>query len=140
MIWMLVRELFKKSSDYVDLQALIMLLVFEKKVLSMDDDAKELNLYFLPKHKERMNKELRKYKKKLNMKYKPYVFEVKHGDRTTYIYANDEGQARYLAHRNLIKVDEIRTCDLDELVHTNGMNTTFRVLTKNKKPQILGGN
>jgi len=35
--------------DYLDLQALIMFLVYEKKVLKMEDDSSELDLYFLEK-------------------------------------------------------------------------------------------
>lgn len=136
---MLVRELFEKSSDYVDLQALIMFLVFEKKVLSMEDDARKLNLYFLPKHRKRMNKEINQYKKKMNMNYKPNVYEVTDGKKTIYIYANNEVQAKHIAYKNLIKVDRIKVCDIDQLMYVDGLEVTLRTIVKHKKPQILGG-
>lgn len=69
--------------EQTDLIALIMFLVFEKKVLTLDDEAKELDLYFLPKHKERMNHELAAYKEKLSMKYPKalYVVDTYQGER-----------------------------------------------------------
>src|SRR5699024_8220420 len=102
------------ENEMLDLQALIMFLVFEKQVIKMDDDIKELDLFFLSKHKKRMNDELIAYKKKLNMKYKPYVFKVKSKRGTFYIYAKSEKQAKYIATENFIKVDDIKTCDLDK--------------------------
>lgn len=136
---MLVKELFKESSEFLDLQALIMFLVFEKKVLSMEDDAEKLELYFLDKHQERMNKELNQYKRKMNMNYKPFVFEIKHKKGTVYVYAQTEIQARNIANKHLIKVDEIKMCDLDDLMTIDGNDMTFRTHVKGKKPQILGG-
>jgi len=134
-----IGELFEQSTNHVDLQALIMFLVLEKQVLSMDDDQKELELYFLPKHKERMNKELIDYKRKMKMKYGPSVFEVSDDRKVYYVLAFTERQARFIANNNLIKVNEIKTCDLDQPMTLNGIDTTFRMMIKDKKPCILGG-
>ena len=136
---MKIKELFKESADFVDLQALIMFLVFEKKVLSMEDDSEKLKLYYLEKHNKRMNKELNAYKEKMKMKYKPYVYEIKSGNITHYIYANDMRHAMLLATREGIKVDKIDPFNIDELMHIDGKDITFRTFVKNKKPQILGG-
>lgn len=75
---MTLKELLEKASksNFVDLQALIMFLVFEKEVLSLDDDSSELDLYFIEKHNHRMNLELIAYKRKLNMNYSPNVYEI----------------------------------------------------------------
>lgn len=105
----------------------------------MEDDSKELDLYFLDKHNERMNKELHGYKAKMNVKYKPSVFEVRTDSKTWYIYAHHENQAAQIAQQHLIKAKEIKPCDMDDLMHYNGQDMTFRSLTKGKKPQILGG-
>lgn len=105
----------------------------------MDDDQKELELYFLPKHKERMNKELIDYKRKMKMKYGPFVFEVVDGQRVYYVLAFSEKQARFIANNNLINVDEIKTCDLDQLMTLNDVDMTFRTMIKDKKPCVLGG-
>lgn len=138
---MLIREVFEHATNNkdIDLQALIMFLVFEKEVLTMDDDIKELDLYLLPKHKERMNQELIAYKKKMNMNYDPFVFEIKDGHETHYVLAYTEKQARFIASEKLLMVNEIKTCDLDQLMTLNGRNTTFRTLIKGKVPSVLGG-
>lgn len=138
---MKLKDVFEQAIEfeYIDLQALIMFLVFEKEVLSMEDDAKELDLYFLEKHNQRMNKELHAYKKKMNMKYSPSVFEIKNQQYTGYIYAHSIAQAKYIAHRHLIKVDEIKEVDLDKFVTSENKQMTLRNLIKNKEPGILGG-
>ncbi len=47
-----IRELLEMASEsnYVDLQALIMFLVFEKEVHSLEDNSSALDLYFVEKH------------------------------------------------------------------------------------------
>ena len=47
---MTIKELFEGAIEQkmIDLQALIIFLTLEKKALSMDDSAAELDLYFLP--------------------------------------------------------------------------------------------
>ncbi len=61
---MTLKEVYENAilEDYESLQLLIEFLIFEKQVLTFEDDSKELDLYFLPKHKERMNKLLMEYK------------------------------------------------------------------------------
>ena len=62
---MTLREAYKGAieENFESLSLLIEFLVLEKQVLTFEDDVKELDLYFLPKHKERMNKLLLEYKK-----------------------------------------------------------------------------
>ena len=136
---MLLKEVLENSSEHIDLQALIMFLVFEKQVLSLEDDSKELELYFLPKHRERMNKELIAYKNKLKMKYNNSVYEVTSGKYKFYIYATNDNHAIYIAQKYKIKVDSIDVCNLDQLMCFNGKQTKLRELTKGIRPKILGG-
>lgn len=137
---MSIKDFFEQSSEYKDLQALIMFLVFEKKVLQMSDDAKELDIYFKEKHSVRMNKELASYKKKMSIKYDPYVFELKNGRNMLYVYAHSENQAMFVAAKDFFYADEIRTCDTQELITYCGNDMTFQTMIKDKKaPQILGG-
>src|SRR5690625_7833070 len=91
-----------------------MFLVFEKKVLSMDDDTKELDLYFLEKHNRRMNKELHAYKKKMNIKYGKRVYEVSNDTKAIYGLANSVDNAKQISTRNGININDARPCDLDE--------------------------
>lgn len=139
---MTIKELFEESmkmSYTEDLQALIMFLVFEKEVLSMNDDAKELNLYFLEKHRERMNAELNAFKKKMNITYSMRVYEFKNEMGATYILARSVDQAKLIAASNGIKFNDIDICDLDQKMIYNGMEVTLKDIVKNRQPSVLGG-
>lgn len=127
------------ENEAVDLQALIFFLVFEKNVLTMKDDILELDLYFKEKHNHRINRELHSYKKKINMDYGQSVYEIKTTNQTLFIYAFSQKQAEFIAYQNMIKPIQIRIVDIDELMHIDGKNITFRDLIKGKKPCILGG-
>ncbi|TFJ92164.1 hypothetical protein [Lentibacillus salicampi] len=106
----------------------------------MSDDAHELDLYFKEKHIIRMNKELAAYKKKMNIKYDPYIYELKNGQKSLYVYAFNEKQAVFIASQNLFYAEKVRTCDKSELMTFNGRDMTFKSIIQNKKtPQILGG-
>ncbi|MBP1971616.1 hypothetical protein J2Z83_003767 [Virgibacillus natechei] len=137
---MKIKELFEQSNEYTDLQALIMFLTLEKQVLSMSDDVNELDLYFKEKHNVRMNKELFAYKKKMNMRYRPYLYEIK-SEKFTYLYilAHSEIQARRIANENLVEATDIKTCDEDNVMSFEDRDMTVRTLVKNKKIGILGG-
>lgn len=138
---MSIGEAFEQAMkhNYVDLQTLIMFLVFEKEVLTMQDDTKELDLYFLEKHNRRMNKELHAYKRKMNINYGPSVYEIRSNNQALFIYAYSQKQAEFIAYQNMIKFDAIRKSNMDELMHDGKKNVTFKDLVKGKKPCILGG-
>lgn len=150
MIWLPIKELFEFAIDnhYVDLQALIMFLVFEKQVLTMEDDEKELDLYHLAKHKERMTREMMNYKRKMKMNYKPKVFEITTADHTynrIYILAMHKKQAESFCYQNLYKPIGIRLCD-DDMLMTQEIKgkevnlTIMQIINKAKKiPSFLGG-
>lgn len=61
-----IRELYKEAilNNFESLQILIEFIVLEKKVNTFEDDITTLDVYFLPKHKKRMNKLLNEYKKR----------------------------------------------------------------------------
>ena len=118
-----------------DLKALILFLVHEKEVHTLEDDSKELELYFLDKHKERMNKELTAYKKKIGLKYGKKVYKFKKNDHQfMYVLAKSIDQAKFLISN--YDYNDIKICNLDKEM-SNGL--TLREIIKNKQPQILGG-
>lgn len=138
---MTIKELFDQSirNDYTDLQALIMFLVYDKKVLTMEDDSKELDLYFLSKHNERMNKELHSYKQKMKLDYGLRVYKMISDHKVTYILAKSEKQAKLIASRNNVRYTKVKLKCEDTLMNYNGIDMLLRDVIRNKKPKVLGG-
>lgn len=118
----------------IDLQALIIFLVMEKKVLTLEDSAAELDLYFLPKHRKRMNALIGEFKEKMNMKYEIYVFKV---NDEHFISAYDCKQARMIAFEKDIAIESIELVDQNMLMWDGERNITLRSLAKNK-PNFIG--
>lgn len=147
---MKLKELFEGAieNDYTDLQALIMFLVFEKKVLTLEDYTKELDLYFLEKHHQRMNRELHAYKRKMAMQYKPSVFEIqiepRKGYRTIYILAQTKIQAESYCRHLFYEPINTSICDDDMLMtkfnrNNEPINVRIKDLKNGKIPSFLGG-
>lgn len=69
-IAMKLRELYAEAirERFDSLCLLIEFLVLEKKVLTWDDDKKELQLYYKPNNKARMNQLLLEYRRKQHVK------------------------------------------------------------------------
>lgn len=65
MIALTLRELYTESvaEGFDALIMLIEFLIFEKEVLTFDSDISELDLYYKPNNKEKMNKFLLEYQK-----------------------------------------------------------------------------
>ena len=129
---MTIRELFEAALEnkFVDLQALIMFVVLEKKVHDWNDDISVLNVYFLPKHHERMTKLLTEYKRKMKLKSPPSHFEV---NGSIHVYAYDEMQARAFCKANGIEVKSIKILLDDDLYYVDDVLVEISSLTKNKK-------
>ena len=129
---MTLRELFEAALENKDenLQALIMFVVLEKKVHDWNDDKSVLDVYFLPKHRERMTKLINEYKKKMNLKSSPSHYEV---NGSIYIYADDERQVRVFCKANGIEVKSIRLLLDDDLFYVDDVLVEIGSLTKNKK-------
>ena len=140
LIKQILHEAFQKND--INLQALIMFLVFEKQVLSMESNKSDLDLYFLPKHQERMNKELRAYKQKMNLVDKPSCYKVfTASGQTLYVKAKHEQQARAYAQSLNYKVLEIKYVSESMLMSFNGVNKTIRYIMGGKpEPYLLGVN
>lgn len=149
---MTLGELLKGATEqeFIDLQALIMFLVFEKKVHTLDDDKKVLELYFLEKHRQRMTKEINAYKKRMKMTYKPNVFEIrinpKRGFKVIYILAQNQKQAESFARSLFYKPVSTSICDDEQLMtkfnqKNEEINVTIRELRDQTKqiPSFLGG-
>lgn len=66
---MILRELYTEAiaDEFNSLTLLIEFLVFEKEVLTFEADIKELDLYYKPNNRKRMNKLLLEYKEKLKL-------------------------------------------------------------------------
>lgn len=58
-----------KENGFYSVILLINFLVNEKKVVTLSDDVKALDLYLLPKHRDKMNEHLRHYINKLNGRF-----------------------------------------------------------------------
>ena len=129
---MTIKEVFEYALKNKDenLQALIMFVVLEKKVHDWNDDKSVLDVYFLPKHRERMTKLINEYKKKMNLKSSPSHYEV---NGSIYVYADDEHQARAFCYANGIEVKSIRLLLDDDLFYIDDVLVEVRSLTKNKK-------
>lgn len=147
---MKIKELFEEAikNEYTDLQALIMFLVFEKQVLTLEDDTSSLDLYFLEKHHERMNRELHSYKNKMKMQYKPNVFEInikpKKGYKTVYILAQTQIQAESFCRSLFYEPLHLSICDDGQLMtkfnrNNEEINVKIKDLKNNKTPSFLGG-
>jgi|SRR5690625_4990175 len=138
---MQVKELFERSAKagYLDLQALIMFLVFEKDVLEMEDSTEKLKVYYQDKHNERMNAEINAYKNKMNMKYDPVVYGFDHGRGSTYILAKSAEHALFIANDNGIKNNDYQTLGNDELMSFDGLDMPVSNLVNNQSIGVLGG-
>ena len=129
---MTLRELFEAALENKDenLQALIMFVVLEKKVHDWNDDKSVLDVYFFPKHRERMTKLINEYKRKMKLKSSPVHFEI---NNSIYVYADNETQARAFCKANGIEVKSIKLLLDDDLFYINDTLVEIRSLTKNKK-------
>jgi len=138
---MQVKELFERSAKagYLDLQALIMFLVFEKDVLAMEDSAEKLKVYYQDKHSERMNEELNAYKSKMNMKYDPALYGFNHGGGSTYILAKSVEQAKFIANDNGIISSDYEVLGNEELMNYDGLDMPVSNLVNNQSIGVLGG-
>ena len=136
---MTIKEVFEYALENKDinLQALIMFVVMEKKVHDWSDDESVLDVYFLPKHRKRMTKLINGYKKKMNLKSSPSHYEI---NGSIYVYADDEKQAKAFCYANGIEVKEIRLLLDNDLFYLNDRLIEIKSLTKNKKtPYLIGG-
>lgn len=138
---MKIKEVFKKAveHDLLDLQILIMFLVYEKQVLTMEDDKKELDLYFLPKHRKRMTLELNNYKKKLQLKEKPSVWRVITETETIYVYVENELQAKTYAMTLKYVPKKVEYIPNDDLFWVDGTYIEIGKLVEGKQiPSLIG--
>ena len=117
-----------------------MFLVLEKKVLTFDDDTRELDLYFLEKHTKRMGQELTAYMGKMNFSEKSSCWKVHTKQRKNlYIYAKNEEQARAFTISQKYEPIQALYVPGDKLMHINGSDITIGSLKKGKQtPSLLG--
>lgn len=139
---MSIKELLDKSieNEFVELQALIMFLVYEKQVHTLDDDVRKLDLYFMEKHRPRMIEEITNYMKKMSIKKPAIIYEVKTTGHTLYVYAESSEQAMLCARRNGYKPESASVADESTIMLYNGKKIELRKLKEGKKiPYLLGG-
>lgn len=139
---MTIKELLKQSieNEYINLQALIMFLVLEKKVLSFDDEMKDLYFYTQDKFKDRMNPLISEYKKKLNLKPKERLYEVKTNSETLLIVAKTNDELETFCFLNKIEIESYRPCLLDELYVIGEVFKTAKQLTESSDDKVVGFN
>lgn len=131
---MSIKELLDNSIEHkqLDLQVLIMFLALEKQVIDMDGSIDQLDLYFLPQHKERMNKELNDYKEKMNMKYPSscYIVQTDNGNYLVHV------QEQFMINRLLRNVKRAWYISKDELIYEDGIKKVKDLITNEN--QIIG--
>lgn len=139
---MLIKELLDDAMEYdqTDIKALIMLVVFDKKVAKLDDDVKELNIYFMQKHRKRMIKELNAYKEKMNMNKTSYWKVYTKEKVTLYIYAKNESQAKNFA--TSLRYMPLKTVYVpdNEIMSIRNTNVPMGSLKAEKTPYLIGLN
>src|SRR5690554_5990737 len=113
---MTIKELLNHAieDECIDLQALIMFLVFEKKVLDFEQDISELDLYFLDKHRKRMNALITEYKAKMNIIPKKSIYEVRSTGKTYLVKAKTNDELESTCFLNGINIESYRPCLLNE--------------------------
>lgn len=148
---MTVEELLDWAVEHedVDLQALIMFLVYEKKTLQLSDNSDKIKFYTQDKFKVRMNDFLNDYKKKLNMQYKANVYSIitqTPEKYTFYLAARSEKEAREWTFKHRYKVESITPMPLDMKMvwvdkQGNEIYTTIKKLRDQVKeiPSFIGG-
>lgn len=139
---MTFEEVFESAlkNEFVELQALIMFLVYEKQVHSMQDDYKKLDLYFLKRHRKRMIAEITNYMQKMSIKKPAIIYEVKTTGHTLYVYAESREQAMLCVRRNGYKPESASVADESTIMLYNGKKIELRKLKEGKKtPYLLGG-
>lgn len=144
---MTLKELLKEAIQHEEheLEHLILFLVFEKKVLSLDDDSSELNFYFKPKFRKRMIEHLKKYQKQINNTPVKY-YQVKTPERFYYVKAESSVQAEiYILSkgREIVSIERLLGKTVMHIVDEKWnvvLETTLEELGRNKKtPTFLGG-
>src|SRR5690625_1842463 len=139
---MSIKELLDKSieNEFVELQALIMFLVYEKQVHTLDDNVRKLDLYFMEKHRPRMIAEITNYMQKMSIKKSATIYEVKAKEYTLYVYAESREQAMLCVRRNGYKPESASVADESTIMLYNGKKIELRKLKEGKKiPCLLGG-
>ena len=136
---MTIKELLNHAieDECIDLQALIMFLVFEKKVLDFEQDISELDLYFLEKHRKRMNALITEYKAKMNIMPKESIYEVRSTRKAYLVKAKTNDELESTCFLNGIEIESYRPCLLDELFIEDGKEKTVKQLRESNQT-ILG--
>lgn len=130
-------------NNYQSLILLIDFLVYEKKVLSMEDDEKCLELYLLEKHKEKMNGLLDEYnqsRKIVKVTKEINVFQIRQDDTFYYVAAYTKEQASAFFKNEYGELHEIRI-ELPELEveGEDGIHTLRHLIMKTRSfPAVLG--
>ena len=85
--------------NFTDLKALILFLVFEKQIHTLEDDAEVLERYFKPNNRPKMNRLLQEYKAEKEIQYPSRIFKATSENATEYIKAITYDQAVLFARK-----------------------------------------
>lgn len=148
MICINVAEMMEWAADhdYTDLWTLIMFLVYEKKTLSLSDHSDKINFYTQEKFSKRMNEHLIAYKKQMNIPYKSIIYSIVSQNRTMYVIAHSENEAKFTLGKHGYQIDEIHPMPNDyEMAEVDKEGNETILTIKELKartmevPSILGG-
>jgi hypothetical protein len=142
---MKIRELYMDAliQKHYSLQLLIEFLVYEKKVVCFEDDKKALDLYFIEKHKAKMNKLLQDYNDQRNIvkeNKELQVYLIRQNDTFYYVAAYTKEQAENFFKSKYGEFNQIRI-ELPELLveKENGIFSLKQIMMNIKTfPSILG--
>lgn len=125
------------EEEYLYLQVLIMFLVLEKKVLTYEQDIKELDFYLQNKFKNKMNRLLFDFKKKLNLEHKPIIYEVYDKEKTHLVKAKTDEELKSICFLNGIEVNDYRLCLLSDKYMEDRAIVTVQEL-RDRKEVVIG--
>ena len=143
---LIVRDYLEYAlTESVDLKAVIMFLIFEKKVITLEDDSEKLAFYLQPKYQKKMNEHIRNYKPKMGMPYEPRAFSCQTTEGTMYVKAYTDEQAFTFLHERGYSIQTVRVTENDLLMHQIERNkitmeATISEMLEQKKqiPSLLG--
>jgi hypothetical protein len=128
---------------HYSLQLLIEFLVYEKKVVSFEDDKKALDLYFMEKHKTRMNGLLQEYNIHRNVVKESkelQVYQIRKNDTFYYVAAYTKEQAETFFKSKYGEFNQIKI-ELPELLveKENGIFSLKQIMMNTRTfPSVLG--
>ncbi|MFD2658577.1 hypothetical protein [Gracilibacillus thailandensis] len=122
------------EENYPSLQALIMLVVFDKKTLTLDQDMKELDFYVQDRFRDRMNPLITEMKEKIPDKED--LYEVLYDGHVYLIKAKTLDDLKSFCFMNGIQIEKWNVRPRDYLYHMDGRDVKVSDLLELKGKMV----